>query len=206
MLKRVIVILFFQFALFSLLAVDNTAKIDKPQTPADNSNLPPMPKLPSYHEVMGKASSSILDFKKNILVNADKNDQKAVMLSNICADNLQKIVDSISFLMKLQKAYEANTFCAPIFEPDQCNVWSSQDCEKLAEKTQKLSEEMSNKARNAELNGNTAEADSCNTASKVAVDVAKIYIELAQEHKNLSKSIDDLSDYMKHKKLNQASN
>lgn len=206
MLKRVIVILFFQFALFSLLATNNAAQINKTQTPADNSNLPPMPKLPSYQEVMGKASSSLLDLKKSIVSNADKNDKKSVMLSNMCADNLQKIVDSISFLMKLQKAYEANTYCSPIFEPGQCNIWSSEDCEKLADKTQKLSEEMNNKAKDAELNGKTAEADSYTTASKVAVDVAKIYIELAQDHKNLSKSIDDLSDYMKHKKLSQANN
>lgn len=208
MLKRVIIIICFQLGVFSLLAEDNGVRLTKVQISSDApANLPPSPKIPSYQEFMDKTSSSLLNLKKNILANADKKDQKTVMLSNICADNLQKIVDQITFLMKRQKAYEANTFCSPIFEPDQCNIWSSEDCRKLAEKTQKLSEDLNNKAKDAELKGKTtAEVDSYKTASEVAVDVAKVYTELAQDHDSLSKSIDDLSSYMKNKKQTQVSN
>ena len=200
MLKKIVFILCLQFALISLLADDNGVKLAKIQIqPDDPNNLPPPPKFPSYQEVLGKASSSMLGLKNTILASADKNDQKAVMLSNLCADNLQKISDNLNTLMKIQKAYEPNKQCAPIFEPEQCNVWTSEDCVKLAEKTQKLSDDMLNKAKDADINGKASEADSYKTASRVASDVAKIYGKLAQNQSDFLNAVNDLADYTQSK-------
>lgn len=206
MLKSLMAVLCFQLAVFLLMA-DNAGQLQPflKSAPTD-SNLPPPPVVPSYQEMLSTASYSMLEIKKSIMANADKKDQKALMLSNICADSLQKIIDKINFLMNEQKAYAPNKYCDSIFEPDQCNIWSSEDCARLAEKTRNLSEEMKNKARDAELGGKTAEADSYNTASKVAADVAITYKELAQEHDDFSRAIDNFSNYVTSRKQTKTGN
>ncbi len=199
MSKRVIITLCFLITTFPFFAGEPVITTTTVQIPSVDSSQTSLPKLESYQDLLRKANSFLLELRKNILSSADKNDPKAVMFSKACADNIQEIIDNIGSLMKLQEIYGINTYCKQIFEPSQCDIWSGESCKKLAETNQKISEDMKKQSEELVRSGKTVEADSCKTASEVALDMSKIYMGLAQDQDNLSKSIEDFSHYCKEK-------
>lgn len=188
---KFILSLLFLFPALMLCAANNEA----PNINMPSIKIPPPPEaknqaLPSYEDLLSQ--SSVLMEKYISIFNAydTKGNSALEELKNRCIDSARDLKEDFDSICRKQSAFKQLKYCDVIFEDQDLNPWSPDDCTKIATKLDKLSAEFKQKSEASGNSSDKYESENYRIASGVAMDLSSCYRKLSADYPRFESACD----------------